>query len=80
MYNDVNDTAAFSTINSTGIRTYATKDLTWVRDDFKQFEHRAEVTVVSDNPELFGDGKIKLKVSEIQSARGRQMCAVFVRF
>lgn len=62
VFNDAEDTGSFSGINSSAIHTYGTHELTWVREDFRKSLHGVEVTVVSEKPQLFGDGKIKLKV------------------
>ena len=49
-------------IDSNVINSYDTNNFTWVRTKFDSTSHHVEVAVEGDNTELFGNGKIKLKV------------------
>lgn len=64
MFNDAEDQGNFNVTNSSEINDFNTQMLTWVREDFHESAHQVEVAVAGDNEQLFGEGKIKLKVNE----------------
>lgn len=67
MFNDAGDSGIFNVTNSSEINDFSTQMLTWVLEDFRETEKQVGVVVAGGNEQLFGEGKIKLKVNELKN-------------